>query len=201
MNVQSSTQDPWYTRRLLSLQGVWWKRIIDVQAPYRWNLQRLKLGFTLEIGCGIGRNLLHLAGKGIGVDHNPDTVAVARARGLRAFTPADFAASEYFCENSFDSLLFAHLLEHLTEADSSAIVRDHLWLLKPGGRIVMITPQEKGFSSDPTHLTFVDFQKLGQLAEALHLIPVAQYSFPFPRIFGRFFTHNEFVFVCAKVVS
>jgi SAM-dependent methyltransferase len=56
----SSTAGVEYARRLQRLSGRRWKRLIDVQAPYRWNIHRLRLGRTLDVGCGIGRNLKHL---------------------------------------------------------------------------------------------------------------------------------------------
>ena len=77
-----STRDDSYTSRLLAGERAWWRRLFDVQAPYRWNLRRLELGFTLDVGCGIGRNLLHFEGRGVGIDHNPASVDVARSRGL-----------------------------------------------------------------------------------------------------------------------
>ena len=80
-----------YAERLVRLRSVWWKQLIDVQAPYRWNIRRLKPGRTLDVGCGIGRNLRHLFPQAIGVDHNADSVAVARASGLSAYTVAEFA--------------------------------------------------------------------------------------------------------------
>src|SRR5690349_17057220 len=49
-----------YAARLHALQGKRWKRLLNVQAPYQWNLRRRHLGRTLEIGCGIGRNLASL---------------------------------------------------------------------------------------------------------------------------------------------
>lgn len=48
------TDDAKYTNLLLKKQMVWWKRLVNVQAPYRWNLQQLRPGYTLEIGLGIG---------------------------------------------------------------------------------------------------------------------------------------------------
>ncbi len=77
-----STAGPDYTRRLSSLENTWWKRVFDVQAPYRWNLRRLKLGNVLDVGCGIGRNLMHLDPGSVGIDHNPYSIEVARQRGL-----------------------------------------------------------------------------------------------------------------------
>src|SRR5438477_5904865 len=108
--MPASTRGADYADRLVSLQQVWWKRLLPVQAPYRWNLRRLKLGSTLDVGCGIGRNLIHLGGDGVGIDHNPSSVAVARAAGLRAFTPEEFLASPFAAPRSFDSLLVAHVL-------------------------------------------------------------------------------------------
>src|SRR5450631_2060624 len=103
-----------YTIRLLS-QTTWWKRLLDVQRPYRTHLQNLQLGFVLDVGCGIGRSLLHIAGsgRGVGVDHNPHSVAIATSRGLTAFTPDEFRASSYAHEAAFDSLLLSHVAEHL----------------------------------------------------------------------------------------
>ena len=59
------------------LQTARWKQWLDVQAPFRWNLRRLDPGFTLDIGCGIGRNLLHLPRQGVGVDTNEHCVRAA----------------------------------------------------------------------------------------------------------------------------
>ena len=32
------------------MTGAGWKRLLNVQAPYRWNVRRLDLGFTLDVG-------------------------------------------------------------------------------------------------------------------------------------------------------
>ncbi len=77
MSDPDDTQSDAYTRRLESLSDAGWKRFFDVQAPYRWNIRRLDLGFTLDVGCGIGRNLVHLGGQGVGIDHNPDSIEAA----------------------------------------------------------------------------------------------------------------------------
>ncbi|MBA3294597.1 MAG: class I SAM-dependent methyltransferase [Geodermatophilaceae bacterium] len=187
-----------YAARLQRLETARWKRILDVQAPYRWNIRRLNLGRVLEIGCGIGRNLGHLDGNGIGVDHNADSIAIAQARGLAAFTVADFHASKHAAPAAFDSLLLAHVIEHVGEQQALDIVREYLDYLRPGGRVVFICPQEKGYTTDPTHIRFCGFPELRALAEGLGLGLRRQYSFPLPRIAGRVFPYNEFVVVAAK---
>lgn len=190
---RAETSSPEYARYLAAQPA--WKRWLDVQAPYRWNLRRLALGFTLDLGCGTGRNLAHLRGQGVGVDPNTHAVAVARARGLTAFTPEEFAASEFARPARFDAVLVAHVLEHLEPRGAHALVAEHLAYVRPGGRVVLITPQERGFDADATHVAFVGFEELEALCAGLELDVERRFSFPFPRCAGRLFAHNEFVLV------
>jgi SAM-dependent methyltransferase len=189
----ASTAGVDYAQRLQRLSGRRWKRLIDVQAPYRWNVRRLHLGHTLDIGCGIGRNLEHLGGNGVGVDHNVEAVAVARARGLAVYTVDEFLRSGHAIEGSFDSLLAAHVVEHMDEQQALELLRFYLPFLRPGGIVCLITPQEAGFRSDATHVRFVDFARLEALVGQLGLRVTKQYSFPFPRLTGKVFPYNEFV--------
>jgi SAM-dependent methyltransferase len=195
---ETDTRDREYTERLIRLQRVGWKRWLDVQAPYRFNLRSLKPGFTLEVGCGIGRNLAHLRGDGVGLDHNPYSVAAARDAGLRAFTPDEFKGSEWDRPLAFDALLLSHVAEHMRRAELLALLRAHLPYVRAGGQLILITPQEVGFRSDSTHVEFMDFAFLRAVADELALAPVRDYSFPFPRVFGHVFIYNEFVSVSRK---
>jgi SAM-dependent methyltransferase len=191
----SEKQNLLYNRRLIDKQTAWWKRLLKVQAPYRWNLRRLEPGLTLDIGCGIGRNLLHLGGRGVGVDKNPHSVEEAHRRGLTAYTPEEFFASPLSIPASYDSILLSHVAEHMTKAEAIALISQYLHLLKPDGKIIVITPQEAGFRSDPAHVEFMDFRSLGEIAGSIGFVVSRQYSFPFPRIAGRVFLYNEFVSV------
>lgn len=192
MEAPRDTRSEAYADRLQQLSGARWKRCFDVQRPYRWNLRRLALGRTLEIGCGIGRNLASLGPAAVGIDHNAHAVEIARSLGFRAFTRDAFLASPDAAQ-SFDALLFAHVLEHMTRADASRLVSQWLPHLRPGGKLLLITPQEAGFRSDPSHVEFLDFAALlGILADA-GCAPLRAYSFPFPRFAGRVFPYNEFV--------
>ncbi len=199
MNSGKDTKDAVYTRYLIAKGDVWWKRIIDVQAPYRWNLRRLKPGYTLEIGCGTGRNLEHLHGNAVGIDHNLDSVVFARNRGFTALLPEEFSISAYNQPERFDSLLMAHVAEHMTLPEAMALISTYMPNIKRNGQLILITPQEAGFKSDPTHVEFMDFNKLQRIHHELGLAPKQEYSFPFPRYVGRVFTYNEFIVVGMKV--
>jgi 2-polyprenyl-3-methyl-5-hydroxy-6-metoxy-1,4-benzoquinol methylase len=182
-----------YTNRLVRLQQTWWRRAFDVQTPYRWNIRRLHLGRTLDIGCGIGRNLAHLDGAGVGVDHNQTSIGVARAQGFAAYTPDEFATAPENAPGAFDTILLAHVAEHMTNDACVELIRSYLPLLRPGGRVVLITPQEAGQRTDATHVTLVDFAAQRRILERTACKVERQFSFPFPRPAGRLFPYNEFV--------
>jgi SAM-dependent methyltransferase len=194
-----STKNEEYTRLLLD-RIVWWKRILDVQRPYRIHLQRLNLGSVLEIGCGIGRNLINLekANRSVGIDHNPNSVAVAVSRGLVAFTPEQFLSSCYAQPSSFDSLLVSHVAEHMERHAVVSLLSEYLVYLRRGARVVIVTPQEAGYRVDPTHVEFMDFDRLVRILEETGLNVVTHYSFPLPRLFGKVFKYNEFVVIGQK---
>jgi SAM-dependent methyltransferase len=187
-----------YAERLIRLQTARWKRWLNVQALFRWNIRRLAPGFTLEIGCGIGRNLLHL-GRGVGVDSNEHCVRAAKGRGLTVFTPAEFwRAQAYNRPGRFDTILMAHVAEHMAEDQAVALLQEYVELLRAGGRLILISPQEAGFRSDPTHVELMDFDRLIRISDRLGFRHERAFSFPFPRWVGRVFPFNEFVVVSRK---
>jgi 2-polyprenyl-3-methyl-5-hydroxy-6-metoxy-1,4-benzoquinol methylase len=190
-----------YTERLARLEGAAWKRWLNVQTPYRWNIRRLKLGRTLDIGCGIGRNLSHMDGQGVGVDHNAASIETCRRRGFRAYTSDEFFSTEDARPGSFDSMLVAHLLEHVSSEQGTAILRLYLPCIRTGGRVVLITPQERGYDTDASHVRFVGFDEMHALAASIGLGVEQRYSFPFPRVVGRVFPYNEFVMVLRAVAA
>jgi len=193
MSDRDDTQSDAYTRRLEALGDAGWKRFFDVQAPYRWHIRRLDLGFTLDVGCGIGRNLMHLEGRGVGIDHNADSIEVARQRGCTALTSDDFDGSEYARADHYDSLLLAHVVEHMSVDQASDLLARYLGYIRPGGKVVLIAPQEAGYRSDVTHVQFMDFSALEVILSRAGVEYERSYSFPFPRPVGRVFPYNEFV--------
>ena len=98
-----------------------------------------KPGKILDIGCGIGSELLLLRRKGwdiFGTDI--DRVAIA---ALSESFPGHFwitgsQSSEW--SEKFDVVMKNQVLEHLT--DPKVLLRSLLGLLKPGGQLVIVTP-------------------------------------------------------------
>lgn len=190
------TADKAYADRLNELQGKRWKKVLHVQAPWKAHMRHLALGRVLDVGSGNGRNLHYLDKGSVGVDHNAFSIEAARKSGVEAYTVDEFFADPTLAAPaSFDALLAAHLIEHLHEKESHEILRSYLPMIRPGGRVVLITPQERGFASDATHVRFSDFAVLDALTKELGLEPVKQYSFPFPRFAGKPFIYNEFVHI------
>ena len=192
-----NTRGQEYTDRLAGLADVRWKQVLSVQAPYRWNIRRLKPGRTLDIGCGIGRNLTHLD-DAVGVDHNASSIQVARERGLTAWTSQDWPTCPDAVPQSFDTILLAHVLEHLDEATGDEVISSYLPYLRPSGRLILICPQERGYTTDPTHVRFLDMSAMRATGRRLGFVAERSFSFPFPRSAGKVFPYNEFVVVAGR---
>jgi SAM-dependent methyltransferase len=200
MTAVDDTRDDAYADRLMTKESAWWKRLLNVQAPYQWNLRRQRLGRTLDVGCGIGRNLVSLDRGSLGVDHNEKSVAEARARGFAALTTQEWERSPERVPASFDCLLFAHVIEHMDAAAGRNLLRSYLPYLKPGGKVFFICPQESGYATDETHVRFTDGDDLTMLAREVGLTPSRWFSFPFPRLAGKTFPYNEFCLLARKPV-
>ena len=138
---------------------------------------------------------MYLGGYGVGVDHNAESVGVASARGCTALTPEQFAASEHARPEAFESLLCAHVVEHMDEHAAVELIAGYARYVRPGGKVVLIAPQEAGYRTDETHVAFMDFDTLERILAAVEAPQERAYSFPFPRFVGRLFPHNEFVAV------
>jgi SAM-dependent methyltransferase len=191
--IPGTPADREYALRLqrLSHRRGWLRKIADPQRLYGRHLRSLNPGFILDVGCGLGRCLDHVGGHGVGIDSNPACVQAARAAGYEASLPEDFNGSV----GSFDSLLFAHVLEHVSATDAERLIKEYLPYLRDGGRVIVICPQQRGQRSDPTHIRLVDRLAMSELAKRCSLEVVSIRSFPLPRLFGRVFTYNENVAV------
>jgi len=189
-----SSTDLGYAQRLQRISSKSWKRYVP--NPYRWLIRRLAVGNVLDIGCGVGRCLGFLEGRAVGVDPNPDAVAMCVAQGYRATTPDEFWAGDT-CASRFDTVLCAHVVEHLTHADAVAMLAPYVQLLRRGGTLVLVVPQERGHHSDPTHVRLVSADDLHELCRDLGVLPIRTRSFPLPSWMGRWFIYSETIVVAS----
>jgi 2-polyprenyl-3-methyl-5-hydroxy-6-metoxy-1,4-benzoquinol methylase len=93
----------------------------------------------IDVGCGTGEFMLRMQRLGWeveGVEPDPDAVSVARSYGLRV-TQGDVISSS-IPPDSADAVTLNHVIEHVP--DPVAVLRRSHNILKPGGRLVVSTP-------------------------------------------------------------
>lgn len=95
----------------------------------------IKQGSVLSAGCGNGADVAALRAHGyhaVGVDLYPPkanaTFAIASVLALP------------FADSTFDAVVFLEVIEHLPEKERSEACRSLLRVLKPGGWIIIATP-------------------------------------------------------------
>jgi 2-polyprenyl-3-methyl-5-hydroxy-6-metoxy-1,4-benzoquinol methylase len=196
---RESTKDEKYSERLVNLNSVWYKRMIEPVNPYRWHIRRSCKTPVLDIGCGIGRNLGYLKDtKSVGVDHNDHSVQIATEKGFTAYTPETFRQKFSTDTGQFQTLLLSHVIEHMTLAEARSLIAEYLPFVRSGGEVMIICPQERGYASDSTHVTFFDGKDIEELVTDLGLTLKKSYSYPLPRKFGKAFIYNEIVVRATK---
>jgi len=126
----------------------------------------------LDVGCGDGTLLQRMRARGwhvAGVETDPAAAGQARRRLDDAAIHAGPLAEAPFPEDFFDAVTLYHVIEHLTDP-SLDLARCHS-LLRPGGRLVLSTPNSQSlgrqrFERDwlhwdpPRHLRIFDAPSL-----------------------------------------
>lgn len=122
---------------------------------------------VLDLGCGRGifLRLLRDAGiEGVGVDLSEEAVSSCRVDGLIAECADAITVLHRFADagDSFDGIFCSHLVEHLPTGGIQWLIRRSAIILRPLGRLVIITPNvenlqvlTEGFWLDATHVRFV----------------------------------------------
>ncbi|MFK5948254.1 MAG: class I SAM-dependent methyltransferase [Methylococcales bacterium] len=101
-------------------------------------------GKVLEIGCGNGNRLALLKNLGwqtLGVESDPISAQIARAQDLQIINKP--FGGNLVHEESMDAILLSHVIEHLS--DPVATVKECLRILKPGGKLIILTPNTQSF--------------------------------------------------------
>lgn len=130
---------------------------------------------VLDVGCGSGVLLARMKSLGWeaqGVEVDPGGVAAAQARGVSVHQGQ--LAEANFPDHHFDAVHSAHVIEHVH--DPAALLRECFRILKPGGKLVVITPNTASFGHQhfgaawlnldpPRHLMLFNKSNLRALAE------------------------------------
>jgi O-antigen chain-terminating methyltransferase len=118
-------------------------------------------GEVLDTGCGRGEFLELLRDEGIlckGIDSNAEMIAICSSKGLYAEEADMFQYLGELDEAGLDGIFCGQVVEHLPPALVPRFVRLAAAVLRPGGRIVIETPNPEclaifasHFYLDPTH--------------------------------------------------
>jgi 2-polyprenyl-3-methyl-5-hydroxy-6-metoxy-1,4-benzoquinol methylase len=132
-------------------------------------------GSVLDVGCGDGSwlaSLKNLGWKVEGTDFDPEAVRVASQRGLNVHVGG--LEDQGYPPNSFDAITLSHVIEHVPDPEGT--IRECVRLLKPGGRLVLFTPNASSlchqfFRQDwrglepPRHLHVFSFNSMRTLLD------------------------------------
>jgi 2-polyprenyl-3-methyl-5-hydroxy-6-metoxy-1,4-benzoquinol methylase len=118
-------------------------------------------GRVLDIGSGRGVMLRLMKEAGItayGIDSFEDAVIGCKAKGLDVVYSDALSHLSSLPSASLGGIFCAHVIEHMQPAQAIELIRESFRVLKPGARIVIITPNPKDlrtgerFWLDVTHV-------------------------------------------------
>lgn len=95
-------------------------------------------GRILDLGCGTGGVLPHLAefGDALGLDPAPEAAKYCQRRGVPMVVGG--GATLPFADGSFDAVLALDVIEHVP--DDAALLREARRVLRPGGVLLLTVP-------------------------------------------------------------
>lgn len=137
----------------------------------------------LDLGCGMGTFAVEAAARGAyatGIDPAPAAVAAARRVAAAEHASATFvradAAALPVASTSCDVVLAADVTEHLDDDTLARILAESLRVLRPGGALVLYTPEQSHvferlrdlgmLDPDPSHIGVRSADALAAAARA-----------------------------------
>lgn len=108
-------------------------------------LSSVARGRLLDVGCGSGGWMLAMQRRGWeveGVDFDRSAVAMATSKGLRVRVGS--LEEQGYDDESFDAITLSHVIEHVP--DPAKTLRECRRILKPNGKIVIVTPNSDSLS-------------------------------------------------------
>ena len=133
-----------------------------IKSFYLDNILRDVTGKTIDFGCGAGQLLARLPVGSVGLEANPHLVAALCTSGLNSQQYDDgdnFSFVDFPCGH-YQTFVMAHVLEHFD--DAGKILKKILHSCARIGieRAIIVVPGAKGYKSDRTHKTFVNWNYL-----------------------------------------
>jgi SAM-dependent methyltransferase len=150
-------------------------------------LDALPLGRLLDVGCGSGAFAARMKRAGwraVGTEFDP--VAAERARKVHGIeVELGDLAEIAFESDSFDAITVRHVVEHVREP--VAFLQECWRILKPGGRLIFITPNVDGLGhghfgtrwrglEQPRHLYLFNVPSMSRLFERAGVAPVEVFT-------------------------
>ena len=174
LGYREAQRSPWW-RVLGRLAGL----VPHVGAQFAFSAMWLRAnpgGALLEIGSGRGDQLQlfqTLGWQADGLDFDAAAVDAARRRGLRVMHGP--LKNQDVPSGRYDAVVMSHVIEHLF--DPAETVRECLRVLRPGGTLVVVTPNSSSFGrrhfqqswlalDPPRHLMLFRPDNLGRLVRS-----------------------------------
>jgi len=114
----------------------------------RMFLDGITPGKLLDVGCGDGTYLNRMRGLGWtveGVDFDAKAITSAKKKYGLDLRSGDLASAG-FPDNSFDAVTLSHVIEHVP--DPIGLLTEAKRVLKPGGQLVVTTPNSGSYGHD-----------------------------------------------------